>query len=223
MSRRGEKTSLLLSLLGHQLRMRARPKCETGHASPSHRQIPKRFPSALARSAHRRSHTLRPRAAPTAHSEPSLRGASGTSSMATEGGAGSQETFEARVKRLFGSGLLDAVPDKSFPAASWSVATGDVERHRWARPSEARDAEEELADRGDTPCASAFYDANGCLRGRRRRPKQRLEDDLGELGEDEEERRRKTAEEDEEEGVRVSIGLDPTLDREVRKISFVLI
>jgi hypothetical protein len=149
--------------------------------------------------------------------------------MATEGGAGSQETFEARVKRLFGSGLLDAVPDKSFPAASWFVASGDVERHRWAR-----DAEEELADRGDTPCASAFYDANGCLRGRRRRPKQSLEDDLGELGEDDEEeeeeenedegeRRRKTAEEDEEEGVRVSIGLDPTLDREVRKISFVFI
>jgi hypothetical protein len=98
-----------------------------------------------------------------------------------------------------------------------------------------RDAEEG-ADRGDTPCASAFYDANGCLRGRRRRAKQNFEDDLGELGEDDdddeeeeegkEEGRRgrgMTAEEDEEEGVRVSIGLDPTLDREVRKISFGLL
>jgi hypothetical protein len=147
--------------------------------------------------------------------------------MAAEGGAGGQETFEARVKRLFGSSLLDAVPGSSLPAASWSVASGDVERHRWAHPSEVRDAEE--ADRGDTPCASAFYDANGCLRGRRRRAKQSLEDDLGVLGDDDEEEEEKeegrrgwgmTGEEDEEEGVRVSIGLDPTLDREVRKISF---
>ncbi|RLM64733.1 uncharacterized protein C2845_PM16G06250 [Panicum miliaceum] len=105
--------------------------------------------------------------------------------MAAEGGGGGgQEAFEARVKRLFGSRLFDAVPDSSFPAASWSVASGDVERYRWAKPSEARDAEEEAAGeagRGYTPCASAFYDANGCLRGRRRR---------------------------------VNIGLDPTLDRE---------
>ena len=144
--------------------------------------------------------------------------------MAAEGGGG-QEAFEARVKRLFG-----AVPDSSFPAASWSVASGDVERLRWAKPSEARDAEEEAAGeagRGDTPCASAFYDANGCLRGgRRRRSRQEeFEGDLDDLDEDEEEeegmdRGRKTAEEDEEEGVRVSIGLDPTLDREVRKITF---
>ncbi|RLM73349.1 uncharacterized protein C2845_PM15G06850 [Panicum miliaceum] len=144
--------------------------------------------------------------------------------MAAEGGGGGgggQEAFEARVKRLFGSRLFDAVPDSSFPAASWSVASGDVERHRWAKPSEARDAEEEAAGeaaRGDTPCASAFYDANGCLRGRRRRSRQEeFEGDLDDLDEDEEEdgeRGRKTAEEDEEEGVRVNIGLDPTLDRE---------
>ncbi|CAL5032377.1 unnamed protein product [Urochloa decumbens] len=141
------------------------------------------------------------------------------------GGGGGQEAFEARVKRLFGSRLFDAVPDSSFPAASWSVAAGDVERHRWAKPSEARDAEEEAAGeagRGDTPCASAFYDANGCLRGRRRRSRQEeFEGDLDDLDEDEEEeedggreRGRKAAEEDEEEGVRVNIGLDPTLDRE---------
>ena len=143
------------------------------------------------------------------------------------GGSGGQEAFEARVKRLFGSRLFDAVPDSSFPAASWSVASGDVERRRWAKPSEARDAEEEAAGeagRGDTPCASAFYDANGCLRGRRRRSRQEeFEGVLDDLDEDEEEgmgRGRETAEEDEEEGVRVSIGLDPTLDREVRKITF---
>ncbi|KAF0924925.1 hypothetical protein E2562_015000 [Oryza meyeriana var. granulata] len=133
--------------------------------------------------------------------------------------------------------LFDDVPGSSFPAASWSVASGDVERHRWARPSEARDAEEEeregegAGDRGDTPCASTFYDANGCLfrGGRRRRRKQ--EDFEGVLDEDEEDEEEeeeqkekggggsgggsgKQQEEDEEEGVRVSIGLDPTLDRE---------
>ncbi|KAG8081783.1 hypothetical protein GUJ93_ZPchr0014g46734 [Zizania palustris] len=143
------------------------------------------------------------------------------------GGAGAGEGFESRVKRLFGSQLFDDVPGSSFPAASWSVASGEVERHRWARPSEARDeGEGEGTDRGDTPCASAFYDANGCLRGRRRRRKQDFEGDLGGLGDDEEEEEEEEEEEnrggggkqqqqeDEEEGVRVSIGLDPTLDRE---------
>ncbi|KAL5216909.1 hypothetical protein ABZP36_008310 [Zizania latifolia] len=139
------------------------------------------------------------------------------------GGAGGGEGFESRVKRLFGSQLFDDVPGSSFPAASWSVASGDVERQRWARPSEARDEEEgEGADRGDTPCASAFYDANGCLWGRRRRRKQDFEGDLGDLGDDDEEEEeekrggggKQQQQEDEEEGVRVSIGLDPTLDRE---------
>ncbi|PWZ43699.1 hypothetical protein Zm00014a_002076 [Zea mays] len=139
--------------------------------------------------------------------------------MAAEGGGG-QETFEARVKRLFGSRLFDAVPDSSFPTASWSVAAGDVERQRWAKPSEARDAEEEAAGeagRGDTPCASSFYDANGCLRSRRRRSRQEeFEGDLDDLDEDEEEdgERGRATEQDEDEGVRVNIGLDPTLDRE---------
>jgi hypothetical protein len=146
--------------------------------------------------------------------------------MAAEG-SGDQETFEARVKRLFGSRLFDAVPDSSFPTASWSVAAGDVERHRWSKPSEARDAEEEAAGeagRGDTPCVSAFYDANGCLRGRRRRSRQEeFEGNLDDLDEDEEEdseRERNAAEQDEEEGVRVNIGLDPTLDREVSEVVF---
>nr|CAB3486907.1 unnamed protein product [Digitaria exilis] len=143
--------------------------------------------------------------------------------MAAEGGGGGgQEAFDARVRRLFGSRLFDDVPDSSFPAGSWSVASGDVERRRWAKPSEARDAEEEAAGeaaRGDTPCASAFYDANGCLRGRRRRSRQEeFEGDLDDLDEDDEEEDgemgRKAAEDDEEEGVRVNIGLDPTLDRE---------
>jgi hypothetical protein len=96
--------------------------------------------------------------------------------MVAEGGVGSQETCEARMKCLFGSGLLDAVPNKSFPATSWPMASGDVERHRWAR-----DAEEELADHGDMPCASAFYNGNGCFHGRKRYPKQSFEDDLNEL------------------------------------------
>lgn len=146
--------------------------------------------------------------------------------MAAEGG-GDPETFEARVKRLFGSRLFDAVPDSSFPTASWSVAAGDVERHRWAKPSEARDAEEEAAGeagRGDTPCASAFYDANGCLRGRRRRSRQEeFEGDLDDLDEDDDDEDggkegKATEQDEEEEGVRVNIGLDPTLDREVSKV-----
>ncbi|KAG8064279.1 hypothetical protein GUJ93_ZPchr0004g39484 [Zizania palustris] len=138
------------------------------------------------------------------------------------GGGGGEEGFESRVKRLFGSRLFDDVPASSFPAASWSVASGDVERQRWARPSEARDEEEERegVDRGDTPCASAFYDANGCLRGRRRRRKQDFEGGLSDDDEEEEEEKesdgggKQRQEEEEEEAVRVSIGLDPTLDRE---------
>ncbi|TVU14751.1 hypothetical protein EJB05_38244, partial [Eragrostis curvula] len=205
--------------------MPVRPTCETDQAT-----TPLPPPSSAVVRLVKYPSAFRPRTSPfpnpptatnhsAARAEPNLREASGRPDMAAEGGGGGQEAFEARVKRLFGSGLFDAVP-----GSSWSVASGDVERQRWARPSEARDEEEEVAaaaDRGDTPCASAFYDANGCLRGRRRRRRQDFEDDLGELGEDddeeeedEEEERRKTAEEDEEEGVRVSIGLDPTLDRE---------
>uniref|UniRef100_A0ACD5U9Q8 Uncharacterized protein n=1 Tax=Avena sativa TaxID=4498 RepID=A0ACD5U9Q8_AVESA len=137
------------------------------------------------------------------------------------GGGGAGEGFEERVKRLFGSRLFGDVPSSSFPSASWSVAAGEVERQRWARPSEARDEEEEraAADRADTPCASAFYDANGCLRGRRRRSKQDFEDDPEDDDEDKEEEDGRgedgrKEEQDEEEEVRVSIGLDPTLDRE---------
>ncbi|KAM3367148.1 hypothetical protein ACQJBY_016043 [Aegilops geniculata] len=135
------------------------------------------------------------------------------------GGGGAGEGFEERVKRLFGSRLFGDVPSSSFPAASWSVAAGDVERQRWARPSEARDEEEEgaAAERADTPCSSAFYDANGCLRGRRLRSKQDFEDDPEDDDEDEEDVRgedHRKEEQDEEEEVRVSIGLDPTLDRE---------
>jgi hypothetical protein len=148
--------------------------------------------------------------------------------MAAEGGGGggggaAGEGFEERVKRLFGSRLFGDVPSSSFPSASWSVAAGEVERQRWARPSEARDDEEEgaAADRADTPCASAFYDANGCLRGRRRRSKQDFEDDPEDDEDDKEEEGTgqdgTKVELDEEEEVRVSIGLDPTLDREVRK------
>lgn len=124
------------------------------------------------------------------------------------------------MKRLFGSRLFGDVPSSSFPSASWSVAAGEVERQRWARPSEAQDEEEEraAADRADTPCASAFYDANGCLRGRRRRAKQDFEDDPEDDDEEKEEDGRgedgRKEEQDEEEEVRVSIGLDPTLDRE---------
>ncbi|WVZ85402.1 hypothetical protein U9M48_032338 [Paspalum notatum var. saurae] len=102
------------------------------------------------------------------------------------------------------------------------IEDGGWIRRRWAKPSEARDAEEAAAGeaaRADAPCASAFYDANGCLRGRRRRSRQEeFEGGLDDLDDDDDEEEeggeRGRKEEDDEEGVRVSIGLDPTLDRE---------
>ncbi|ONK58623.1 uncharacterized protein A4U43_C09F14960 [Asparagus officinalis] len=135
------------------------------------------------------------------------------------------ESFEDRVKRLFGSKLFDAVPKSSFPSSSWSVAVGEVERREWNRDK----GEDE--DRERDPCSSAFYDKDGCLFKSRRskRDKQReFEGDLDDFdddeggggGEGEEERERERErtgegdEEREEREIRSSVGLDPTLDHE---------
>ncbi|KAJ3675848.1 hypothetical protein LUZ60_004890 [Juncus effusus] len=134
-----------------------------------------------------------------------------------------EESFELRVKRLFGSHLFDKVPSSSFPASSWSVAAGEVVGEKWNRPSAVEEGGEDdaAADRADTPCSSAFYGPDGCFskKNRRENPrgeKDRLEADLDEIDEDDNDDDDKEGEGvgDEEIDVRASIGLDPTLDRE---------
>lgn len=138
-----------------------------------------------------------------------------------------EESFEVRVKRLFGSHLFDKVPSSAFSDKAWSVASGEVERHQWNRSSAAEDEEEEggsAVDRGDVPCSSAFYDPEGCLaEGKRERGERKGMKGKGGIGaeideeEEEEEGKGAAAEGDEEDerDVRSSIGLDPTLDNEV--------
>ncbi|KAH7683332.1 hypothetical protein IHE45_05G176000 [Dioscorea alata] len=126
------------------------------------------------------------------------------------------ESFELRVKRLFGSHLFDTVPNSSFPTSSWSVASGEVERREWNRERGAD------LEREDIPCASAF-DEGGCFskkyRGGRGR-KENFEADLDDLDadddddEEEEEEEVGKGEDVEEREIRSSVGLDPTLDNE---------
>lgn len=132
------------------------------------------------------------------------------------------DSFDARVKRLFGSRLFDNVPENSFPPSSWTVAGGDVERHRWIREKPAG------TDREDDPCASAF-DEGGCFaqksKSARRDRKRRSKDDLDGFDEEEEDTEGSGEEDDEandedreEQQIRASVGLDPTLDYEVRRL-----
>ncbi|KAJ0988737.1 hypothetical protein J5N97_007093 [Dioscorea zingiberensis] len=117
------------------------------------------------------------------------------------------ESFEVRVKRLFGSQLFEAVPKSAFPSSSWSVASGEVERREWNR-ERGVDPERE-----DIPCASAF-DEGGCFSKKSRAGRVRKEDfesDLDDLDDGEEEGKGENAEERE---IRSSVGLDPTLDNE---------
>lgn len=146
-----------------------------------------------------------------------------------------EESFELRVKRLFGSHLFDKVPSSSFSDKAWSVASGDVERHQWNRSSaeEEEDGEESASafavNRGDIPCSSAFYDPDGCLADMKSKKKKREEEnprnekdqidaDIDEIDDEEEEGKGKGGGEEgdeDERDVRSSIGLDPTLDHEV--------
>ncbi|KAG6499948.1 uncharacterized protein LOC121996632 [Zingiber officinale] len=130
------------------------------------------------------------------------------------------DSFDARVKRLFGSRLFDTVPENSFPASSWNVAAGDVERQRWIREKAPG------TDREDDPCASAF-DEGGCFAQKSKRSKRdrkrKSKDDLDGFDEEEEELDTEGSGEEDDEAndedqeaqhVRASVGLDPTLDRE---------
>lgn len=138
-----------------------------------------------------------------------------------------EESFELRVKRLFGSHLSDKVPSTTFSDKAWSVASGDVERHQWNRPSAVEDDEPGGVDRGDTPCSSAFYDPDGCLANMKRKKKRgdnpryekdQIDTDADELDDEEEEGKDRGVDEEGDEDVRdirSSIGLDPTLDNEV--------
>jgi hypothetical protein len=141
-----------------------------------------------------------------------------------------EESFESRVKRLFGSHLFDKVPSSSFSDKAWSVASGDVERHQWDRSSAREENESASAfavDRNEIPCSSAFYDPDGCLADMKRKKKReenprnekdQIDADIDELDDEEEERKGRGGQEEgdeDEKDVRSSIGLDPTLDNEV--------
>ncbi|KAK8938013.1 hypothetical protein KSP40_PGU017476 [Platanthera guangdongensis] len=134
-----------------------------------------------------------------------------------------EDSFELRVKRLFGSQLFQSVPGSSFPSSSWSVVDGEVERREWNR-------ERGLGpDRSEDPCSSDFADG-GCFSKKRRSRRSSTGDfelDFDELDDDIDaaEGRRDDDEEEEEDGrgeevdgdvteIRSSIGLDPTLDNE---------
>ncbi|KAK8945053.1 hypothetical protein KSP39_PZI007550 [Platanthera zijinensis] len=133
-----------------------------------------------------------------------------------------EDSFELRVKRLFGSQLFQSVPGSSFPSSSWSVVDGEVERREWNR-------ERGLGpDRSEDPCSSDFADG-GCFAKKRRSRRSSTGDfelDFDELDDDiDAAEGRRDDEEEEEEGrgeevdgdvteIRSSIGLDPTLDNE---------
>jgi hypothetical protein len=141
-----------------------------------------------------------------------------------------EESFELRVKRLFGSDLFDKVPSSSSSDKAWSVASGDVERHQWNRSS-AREEDEFASafvlDWEDLSCSSAFYEPDGCLADKKRKKKRednprnekdQIDADIDELDEEQGEGKGRGGEEEgdeDEREVRSSIGLDPTLDNEV--------
>ncbi|KAJ4762220.1 Protein TSSC4 [Rhynchospora pubera] len=143
-----------------------------------------------------------------------------------------EESFELRVKRLFGSHLFDKVPSSAFSDKAWSVASGEVERHQWNRSSADEEDEPDGPSRGDTPCSSAFYDPDGCLADMKRKKKREgnprkekdgieADDESGdEEGEEKEGGRDDGAGDEDERDVRSSIGLDPTLDREEEEDEF---
>nr|XP_010942368.1 uncharacterized protein LOC105060391 [Elaeis guineensis] len=127
------------------------------------------------------------------------------------------ESFEVRVKRLFGSRLFDSVPGSSFPASSWSVADGKVARSEWNRERGAGH------DRDENPCSSAFAEG-GCfakkLKSARDPKKGQFEDDLDELDDGDDDGCGGGGEDGGDDGdreereIRSSIGMDPTLDNE---------
>ncbi|XP_073105282.1 uncharacterized protein [Elaeis guineensis] len=92
------------------------------------------------------------------------------------------ESFDLRVKRLFGFRLFESIPRSSFPASSSSVVDGEVERREWNREHGTG------SDRDDTPCLSAFVEGGFFekkVKGVRDTKKDQFEDDLDELDEGE--------------------------------------
>ncbi|KAJ6846168.1 RNA-binding protein 25-like [Iris pallida] len=125
-----------------------------------------------------------------------------------------EESFEFRVKRLFGSKLFETVPSNSFPTSSWSVAGGEVERREWNRERGGA-----ADDREDAPTSAAFYEDDGCLARRSRRKKSAADrkrefEGAEEEDDDAEEEEEEERGVDEEKEIRDSVGLDPTLDNE---------
>lgn len=130
-----------------------------------------------------------------------------------------EDSFELRVKRLFGSQLFQSVPGSSFPSSSWSVVDGEIERREWNRGRGLG------SDRSEDPCSSAFADG-GCFakkRSFRRSSTGDYELDFDELDDDIDAEDRRDDDEEEDRGeedhevlteIRSSIGLDPTLDHE---------
>ncbi|CAA6660050.1 unnamed protein product [Spirodela intermedia] len=133
-----------------------------------------------------------------------------------------EDSFKARVERLFGSHLFETVPRSSFPDTSWSVVEGEVEKKEWNRErGEARPGREE------TPLASTFDECFAKSSARSRKSKRRrFEDDIEDIEDAEDEEKAEAGEEDgddvdrEERDIRSSIGLDSTLDYEEEEDEF---
>ena len=126
-----------------------------------------------------------------------------------------EDSFKARVERLFGSHLFEKVPRSAFPESSWSVVEGEVEKKEWNRK-----AGEEHPNREETPLASSYSE---CFSKSSRRPRnserRRFVEDLEDEEDLEEEKDEGEGIEDEERDIRSSIGLDSTLDFEVVDLS----
>ncbi|KAF5746376.1 hypothetical protein HS088_TW06G00547 [Tripterygium wilfordii] len=130
--------------------------------------------------------------------------------MASSSDSMDDESFRARVDRIFGSlpaGLnYFRQPSSAVRSSPWSLTGKEVERKEWRRDTGS-------SDRDETPCSAAFDDfLNKDRRSSRRNAKLggELGGDLDDVDEDGDER----PENGDEWDIRSSIGLDPTLDNE---------
>lgn len=120
------------------------------------------------------------------------------------------DSFRVRVEKVFGS----LAPSKSpaLQSSPWSLTDDEVERREWRRGTDT-------SDRDDTPCSSSFdeffkKDEKASWRKLRRARQEDL-DDLDD-GDEQSDRSFGGNEGDRDAWeIRSSIGLDPTLDREV--------
>ncbi|EXB81205.1 hypothetical protein L484_013146 [Morus notabilis] len=125
------------------------------------------------------------------------------------------ESFKARVEKVFGSLAASRSPSVRSPSCSssslWSISDGEVERREWRRCADT-------SGRDETPCSSSFDEF---LKKDWRLPRRRdFDEDL------DEDRERIGAERDEngaaqdEWGIRSFIGMDRTLDYEEEEDEF---